>query len=159
MDDFSRTFEVRWSDVDLNGHMRNTAYSEYALDVRVAWLAEGGFGWERLRDLAIGPVLLREEIEYRRELHLGDRIRVDLRALGLSPDASHFQLLHELHRADGKLAARVIIDAAWLDLRARRIAAPPEPLAELLRSAPRAEAFEELPPAGVPATERRRRER
>lgn len=27
---FEKVLEVRWSDVDFNGHLRNTGYSDYA---------------------------------------------------------------------------------------------------------------------------------
>ena len=84
MDRYAKTFTVRWADCDVNGHMRNTAYSEYAIDVRMAFLAEHGFGFEQFVASGFGPVLLREEIDYLRELKLGDTVEVDFTQLGLS---------------------------------------------------------------------------
>ncbi len=143
---YSKSFEVRWADVDLNGHMRNTAYSEYGTDVRVSFFGLRGFSWERFREMGLGPVLLREETEYLRELGLGDRIRVDLEVAGLSPDGARWRVRHGVYRGDGKLAARVTVHGGFLDLGARKLAAPPEALAGVLHAAVRAEDFEMLPP-------------
>jgi hypothetical protein len=40
---FSRTFHVRWGGMDLNVHLRNTAYLDTAVDVRLMYFAENGF--------------------------------------------------------------------------------------------------------------------
>jgi acyl-CoA thioester hydrolase len=145
---YSKTFTVRWADCDANGHMRNTAYSEYGTEVRMAYLTEGGFGFEKFLELRIGPVMLREAVDYLRELRMGARMGVNFTALGLSPDGTRFRLQHEIVRDDGKPAARVVVDGGWMDLQTRRLAPPPPALAELLRAAPRADTWEELPNAG-----------
>jgi acyl-CoA thioester hydrolase len=146
MERYARTFTVRWADCDVNGHMRNTAYSEYAIDVRVAFLAEHGFGHEQLAAAGFGPVLLREEIDYLRELRMNETVEVDFAQLGLSADGSRFRLRHGFTKANGKPAARIVLDGGWMDMRTRRLARPPEALARAFGLAPRAEGFAELPP-------------
>ena len=148
MDRYEKTFTVRWADCDANGHMRNTAYSEYATEVRMAYLTENGFGFEKFLETKVGPVILREEIDYLRELRMGAQITVDFSSLGLSPDGARFKVKHDLTRADGKLAARVTLLGGWMDLHTRRLAPPPEALADLLRALARGEGFEVLPNVG-----------
>ena len=148
MDSYTKTFTVRWSDCDANGHMRNTAYSEYAVEVRLAYLAEHGFGLAELKQHGIGPVLLREEIDYLRECHLGEEVRVTSVTLGLSPDGTRFKMAHDLWKQNGKLAGRVVILAGWLDLEARRLTPPPDALRQAYEKAPRGGPFETLPSAG-----------
>jgi len=144
--EYSRSYEVRWSDADANGHMRHTVYPELGAEVRLAWLAEGGFGWKRFEELGLGPVLLREEIDYLREVGLGGRVRVDLEAVGLSADGGRWKLRHTVYKEDGTAAARILVLGGWLDLTRRRLAVPPAALNELLLSATRAADFAELPP-------------
>ncbi|HEY6105213.1 MAG TPA: hypothetical protein VIV59_04475, partial [Anaeromyxobacteraceae bacterium] len=36
--------------------MRNTAYGDYATDVRIAFFGEAGFGWRRFEELGLAPV-------------------------------------------------------------------------------------------------------
>jgi acyl-CoA thioester hydrolase len=144
--EYARTYELRWSDVDANGHVRHSVYSELGADARIAWLADGGFPWKRLEEIGLGPVLLREELEYRREIGIGERVRIDVRASGLSPDGARWKLRHDLFKEDGSLAGSVTVLGGWLDLSARRLVVPPEPLAELLRATAQAPEFEELAP-------------
>jgi acyl-CoA thioester hydrolase len=146
MDRYTKTFTVRWADCDVNGHMRNTAYSEYAIDVRVAYLGEHGFGLDRMLETGFGPVILREEIDYLREVRLGEGVRVDVTLLGLSPEGARFRFAHDFEKEGGKPCARIVLAGGWLDLRTRRLTAPPEALAEVMRSIPRGEGYEELPP-------------
>lgn len=139
------SFTVRWADCDVNGHMRNTAYSEYAIDVRVAFLDAQGWGFEQFRASGFGPVLLREEIDYLRELKMNETVEVDLTLLGLTADGARFRIAHDFTRADGKRSARIVLDGGWMDMRTRRLAPPPEALAKAFATAPRAEAYAELP--------------
>jgi acyl-CoA thioester hydrolase len=146
MERYAKTFKVRWADCDVNGHMRNTAYSECAIEVRMAYLTEHGFGFDRFVEMGFGPVILREEIDYLREVRLGDSVEVDLAYLGLSPDCARFRFGHDFTRADGKPSARIVIAGGWLDMKTRRLIPAPEPLASVMRAGPRGAGFEELPP-------------
>ncbi len=143
---YTRIFIVRWADCDPNGHMRNTSYSEYAIDTRMAYFAENGFPWARFEELGFGPVILREEIEYLLELKLGDTVEVDFAQLGLSPEGGRWKVRHEFWRPGGKVAGRVVVSGGWLDLRTRKLIDAPEPLRKALEAVPRAEGFAELPP-------------
>ncbi len=146
MERYEKTFTVRWADCDVNGHMRNTSYSEYAIDTRVAFLSEHGFPFSRFVESGIGPVILHEAIDYLREVGLGETITVDLAVLGISPDGARFRFGHDLWLPNRKKAARVIIAGGWMDLELRKLRLPPDDLARVLQEAPRAESFEELKP-------------
>lgn len=148
MDRYTRTFTVRWADCDANGHMRNTAYSEYAIDVRVGFLAEHGCGFDVLAASGFGPVLLREEIDYLREVRMNETVEVDFWQLGMTADRSRWRLRHEFTRADGKPVARLLLDGGWMDLRTRRLAAPPPAIRGALDQAPKDPAWAELPAKG-----------
>lgn len=143
---FTRRFVVRWSDVDANGHLRNTAYSEYASDTRVGLFRALGFDWARLQSLQLGPVLFREELDYRREAAMGDEVIVDALAAGFAPDLSRWSIQHRLWRGDGTEMALVTVTGSWLDRQARKLTVLPHDLAESLRGMPRSSSFVELPP-------------
>ncbi|MBS1108821.1 MAG: hypothetical protein H6Q88_813 [Anaeromyxobacteraceae bacterium] len=142
---FHRRFVVRWADADANGHLRNTAYAEYANDTRVALLASFGYAWTRFQSLQLGPVLFREEIEYRREAAIGEEVLVDALAAGIAPDVSRWSIRHRLWKADGTEMAVVTVLGSWLDLEARRVVAPPADLAAAFHAMPRSEPFVDLP--------------
>jgi acyl-CoA thioester hydrolase len=142
---FARRFVVRWGDADANGHLRNTAFSEYANDTRVALFASLGYPWTRFQSLRLGPVLFREEIDYRREAAIGEEVLVDALSAGLAPDSSRWSIRHRLWKGDGTEMAQVTVTGAWLDLENRKIAAPPHDLAQALQALPRGDPFAELP--------------
>ncbi len=146
MDRYFKTYTVRWADCDANGHMRNTAYSEYGTDTRMSFFSEGGFTFEKFVEAKTGPVLLHESIDYLREVRLGATIEVDLAVLGLSPDGARFALEHDVWLPGRKKAARVVVSGGWMDMDVRKLRLPPHELLGLLRSAPRSEAFEEMKP-------------
>jgi len=141
---FTCPFEVRWGDIDGNRHVRNTAFSEYATHTRFRLLAAHGFDAARLEALRFGPVMMREETRYRRELHLGDCVTVTVRCSGISPDASHWRVHQEVRRDDGKDAALLTIQGGWIHLDTRKLIVPPAELAAVLLALPRTCDFEEL---------------
>lgn len=142
---FTRPFYVRWGDMDLNAHMKNTSYLDICPDVRMMFFAENGFSLREFERLRIGPVILRDELDYHRELKLLDAFTVDLVLAGLSEDGSRFRIRNHFVREDGKTAARVTSTGGWLDLDARRLVVPPDDLLQVLLSMPRSEDFETLP--------------
>jgi acyl-CoA thioester hydrolase len=146
MDRYAKTFTVRWADIDYNGHMRNTSYSEYGTDVRISYLAANGFPFEKFVANRFGPVIMHEALDYLREVHLGQTITVDIAILGLSPDGARFKFEHDLWLPDGKKAARIVLAGGWIDLDKRKLRVPPEELQRAMREGPRTEDFEELKP-------------
>ena len=145
MKPYSKQLYVGWAHLDANGHMANTAYLALCSDVRIFYFAEHGFPPTEFGRLAIGPVILRETLEYRRELRLLDPIEVTLAAEGTSPDGSRWVLVNEFIRSDGQVAARVTSTGGWLDLSARVLIVPPPARADLVRATPRTAAFAEIP--------------
>ena len=125
---FERTLMAGWGDMDFNSHMRNTAFLDKSADVRMMFFAENGFGADEMHRLRVGPVIMKDEVEYFREVHLMDSVRVTLLRAGLAGDGSRFRVRNEFWRMDGTLAARVTSTGGWLDLNARKLVKPPEAL-------------------------------
>jgi acyl-CoA thioester hydrolase len=148
MDRYTKTLTVRWGDCDANGHVRNTVYDEYGVETRLAYFADQGFGYPRMREHRIGPVIFREEIDYLREIGIGETIEIDLCQLGSSPDGAKWKFAHEITKQDGTKAARIVLSGGWMDLDTRKITPAPPALAAAMRNVPRDAAFEELPPLG-----------
>lgn len=145
MDRFTRAFRAGWSDIDVNAHMSNSAYLERSVDVRIQFFHEHGFPVAELMRRQIGPVVMREEIAYYREMHLLDAFQVSLELAGLADDGSRFRLTSEFTRTDGQIAARVTSTGGWLDLKARRLIRPPEDLLAAIHRLTRTADFEVLP--------------
>ncbi|MGX4639991.1 thioesterase family protein [Massilia sp. SYSU DXS3249] len=141
---YTKILVAGWGDMDFNAHMRNTAYLDKSADVRMMYFAEHGFPMSEFARLKLGPVVMRDDVEYFRECRLLDEITVNFGIAGLSEDASRMMLRNEFFR-DGALCARVTSTAGWFDLAARKLAVPPVNLAELLRALEKTGDFVVLP--------------
>ena len=134
-----------WQDLDMNGHMRNAAYLEKAVDVRLSYFASCGFGAGEFARLQVGPVIMSDEARYHREVGLLKALSASMVLAGLADDGGRLRLRNEFHRADGKLAARIDSVGGWLDLAARRLVAPPPAIAVALRGLARSDDYAPLP--------------
>lgn len=141
---YEKTLVAGWGDMDFNSHMRNTAYLDKSADVRMMYFAECGFPMAEFMRLKLGPVVMRDEVEYFRECHLLDEITVTFAMAGLSDDASRMLLRNEFFRK-GVLCARVTSTAGWFDLANRKLTVPPDNLAQPLRDLARTGDFKVLP--------------
>jgi acyl-CoA thioester hydrolase len=90
----------------------------------------------------VGPILLREECVFRREVHFGDAVSIDLSLLKARHDMSRWSIRHHIYKGPDTLAAVITVDGAWIDLNRRKIAAPPEPFRAGFELMPKAEGFE-----------------
>lgn len=142
---YVREFFAGWGTMDFNSHMANTAYLNLAADVRMTFFAEHGFPPSEFRRLALGPVVQKDELEYFREVGLCETVTVTYAVLAMSADGARFVIENEIWRADGQRAAKVRSTGGWLDLRARKLVAPPEALLGAFAQVPRAPGFVELP--------------
>ena len=87
---YVRRVTVGWGDMDFNAHMGNTAYLDKSADVRLLFFAENGFPIEQFMKLRIGPVVMKDEVEYFREANLLDELDISLSLAGLAEDGSRF---------------------------------------------------------------------
>jgi len=141
MEQFEKQIEVRWADVDQNGHVRHSAYYDYGAHVRIAFFNDAGFPNSRMSAMNIGPILFKEECSFLREIRPDDLIRVNLKKGSVNEDASRWSLHHELFNQAGKKVAHISIQGAWLDLEARKLAIPPADLATAMQGLPEGETF------------------
>jgi acyl-CoA thioester hydrolase len=142
---FAKKLMAGWGDMDFNSHMRNTAFLDKAGDVRMLFLSEHGFPMSEFMRLKIGPVVMKDEIAYVKEVLLLEEITVTLSLAGLAEDGSRWILRSDIIRPDGKLAARVNSTGGWLDLAARKLIAPPAALMATWQVLVKTDDFQELP--------------
>lgn len=142
----AQPYAVKWADLDPNGHLRHSAYGDYATDADFALLAGHGFGPARFRELGFGPARLSEETHYFREVLPGETIGIRVFLAGLSPQGERWRVHHEVVAQDGRLVATLRVDGAWLNLRRRALVVPPPELLAIFGDLPRTADFTVLPP-------------
>lgn len=139
-----KEFEAGWRDVDMNGHVANTTYIEYAVDVRVAFFDSCGFPPQDFLKHGFGPVIKSDFVEYFREVLMLERMAVTIENGGFAPDGSRFRVVNSIYKEGRVLAARVTSIGGWLSFKDRKLIEPPDILKNAWSELPRTEDFEEL---------------
>lgn len=111
--------------MDLNGHLRHSAYLDYGALLRTRFLTDHDLPTKKLLDHQIGPIVFREEVFYKREIRMEDKIIGTQILTRARSDYSRWSMQHELIKADGTIAAVINLDGAWLDLSKRKLTTPP----------------------------------
>jgi len=125
--------------------MGNRAYLDKSGDVRMMFFAEHGFPASEFTRLRIGPVILKDTLEYFREIGLLEPFSVSLALGACAEDGSRFEIRNDFTRQDGKRAARVTSTGGWLDLSRRKLVVPPPELVAAIRAMPSTTPFTVLP--------------
>ncbi len=141
---FKKTIEVRWSDIDANGHVTHTAYGTFATHTRVAWMASVDCNMTKLLELGFAAVLLKEQTEYFREIFLGEKVTIELFFAGATTDNSRWKFVHKIYSANNKLSAINTVYGAWIDTSMRRIAPPPQYLIDRVQNLAKTDDFEHI---------------
>jgi len=139
---YSKTFTIRWADLDANIHMRHSAYNDYAAQTRLLFMADNGFGMDWYKEHNVFPVLFREETVFLKEINGNENITIDARLLKMTKDGSRWSIMNRFLKEDGTLAARLTVDGAWMDIVARKLKTPPESLLHLFQQLEKCDEFE-----------------
>lgn len=141
---YKKQFEIRWSDVDANKHLANSAYTNFMSHTRMAFLMEFGFTMKELAIHNIGPVVFYEHMHYFKEAFLGQPIIVSLEVSGLSEDGAFFKFDHNFYNHKGENIAFCEMFGAWIDLKARKMTHLPKALMDLAYKFPKTEDYKVL---------------
>ena len=142
MSSFTFNITTRWSDMDANGHVRNTAFSDFGTQGRIAFLNEYGITMDFWQKLNIGQVLVREELLYKRELRMLDKVTVTCEVRKASRDYKKFVIVQHILNAENKEAAQITTESLWIDMTSRRVVCPPPEMLERMQQMPTSQNFE-----------------
>ncbi len=141
---FSKQFEIRWSDVDANGHLANSAYTNFMSHARMSFFGDHGFSMKTIQKNGLGPVVFYEHMYYFKESFLGTPIQVTIEVSGLSEDGMFFSFDHDFYNHKGEHLAHCQMLGAWIDLKTRKLTGLPQDLLELGEKFPKADSFKLL---------------
>lgn len=141
---YIKDFEIRWNDIDANGHLANAAYINYMSHTRMGFLQEHGFSLIEMNKNGIGPVVFYEHVYYFKESFIGKPIKVSLEVAGLSEDGMFFKFKHNFYNENGENLATADIFGAWMNLKTRKLTSLPDSLLNLAELFPKSDEFKIL---------------
>ncbi|MEU3843744.1 acyl-CoA thioesterase [Streptomyces sp. NPDC028635] len=121
---FSVRISVRGYETDVQGHLNQSVYLQYAEHARWSLLQAAGITQAGLIATGVGPVALETTIRYRRELLAGDE--VDVTCAFEWGGGKTFRIQQTILKTDGTIAAEITAVGGLLDLKARRLVADPQ---------------------------------
>jgi len=125
------TLRVRSTQVDQLGHLNNAAFLEIFEWARWEWAEDGGAGFRRLMaDRGIGPVVVRAEVDFRREVRFHEHVRILTRLEAC--DSRKGIIAQQMLRADGQVAAEASFTFVIIHLAERRVVEMPDEVRGLI---------------------------
>jgi len=141
---YSKTYQIRWSDLDANGHVNYAAYVDAAGDLRYQFFSEHDFPPAKFTELGIGPVYTSLKANFFREVRMGETVTVTLTLSGLSPSGARWKVQHEVLKSNHKKAVSIELEGAILNLSSRKSVQPSPELLQIFNLIPRSTNFEVL---------------
>ncbi|MGI5459174.1 acyl-CoA thioesterase [Streptomyces sp. CA-249302] len=131
---FSVPVAVRGYETDVQGHLNQSVYINYAEHARWSMLRAAGISQAALIGTGVGPVALETTIRYQRELVAGDEVEV---SCGFEwSEGKTFRIQQTIRKKDGTVAAEITAVGGLMDLKARRLVANPGAVFKELASDP-----------------------
>ena len=144
MNEYFRTYEIRWSDLDANGHVNYAVYINAAGDVRYHFFWDHGFPPEKFEEIGMAPVYTAIHAEFLREVRLGETVTINYVVSGLSTGGSRWKVQHDIFKANSKKAVKLEVEGVILNLATRKPTVPTLELLQIFELIPRAKDFEVL---------------
>lgn len=141
---YTKKFEIRWNDIDLNNHLGNSSYVEFMSHTRMSFFKDNGLTLEDMHEYGLGPIVFYEHVNYFKEIHFGDPVIVSLEVKGLSAEGRFVLFEHNFYNEIGENFASCEILFSWIDLKTRKLGLVPNELLNNLKSFPRSEDFKIL---------------
>ena len=142
--EFSIKIGVRWADLDPNFHMLHSKYYDYGATCRMEFLINHGLTPQWMMQNQVGPILFKEQCHFKREVHFGDEISIDLQLIAARKDFSRWSFRHVIKKNGTTTAAIIEVEGAWMDLVKRKLTFPPVLVTGTFSEIPMAEDFKWL---------------
>ncbi|MFJ6833602.1 acyl-CoA thioesterase [Streptomyces sp. NPDC091209] len=131
---FSVPVTVRGYETDVQGHLNQSVYLQYAEHARWSLLHAAGITQAELADRRVGPVVLETTIRYRRELLAGDEVEVTCAFIW--GEGKSFRMEQTIRKTDGTVSAEIAAVCGLMDLAERRLLPGPRDVFKSLATDP-----------------------
>jgi acyl-CoA thioester hydrolase len=144
MEAYTTIYEVRWTDIDANRHVRYSAYIDAAAEQRYRFFNEHDLHPEVFDRMNVGPVYTTLLVNFFREVLLGETLTIQYLLTGLSPSGVRWKVQHLFEKSNGKKAVSISLEGTILNLTTRQPCPPTPEIMAVFQQVPRSKDFEEL---------------
>ncbi len=120
---FRYPLTIRESHLDTFGHVNNATYLALYEEARWELIELGGFGMAKIKELAMGPVILDLNLTFKKELINRDEITITARN-GMMKNSLIFTMHQQMLKADGTICSTLDLSVGLMDMKKRKLIAP-----------------------------------
>lgn len=114
---------IREGHLDSFGHVNNATYLELFEEARWEIITEGGYGFEKIHETQVGPIILELSVRFQREILLRQKILIETQVLEHSGRIG--RLAQTMRNAEsGEVHATAEFKLGLLDMRKRKLIQP-----------------------------------
>lgn len=138
---YLKSYEIRWNDLDANGHLGNSSYIEYMSHTRMSFFTENGFDLHFMKSYGLGPIVINEQIHYFKEYLTQDRVYVGLEVSGMTDDGQFVTIEHNFYNELGRHMAQAEMLFSFINLNTRKLGVIPEEVSSKIKNFPKSKHF------------------
>ncbi len=116
--------QIKSKHIDGYGHVNNAVYLQLFEEARWDWIALGGGSRDMVEELGVGPIVADIEVRFSRELKEGEKIII--RSTRETPLAKVYWLKQVIYKESGEIACKSRYRLAFMDIKKRVLAEPPQ---------------------------------
>lgn len=120
--EFSYQLLIREHHLDSYGHVNNATYLEIFEEARWEIITERGYGYHKVHETGLGPIILEINIKFIKEVVLREKVKITVQA---EPFKGKVGWLHQkMYKEDGALAVEISLLCGFFDLKNRKLINP-----------------------------------
>lgn len=108
--------------LDSYGHVNNATYLSIMEEARWEAITERGYGFQKVHETGLGPVVLEIQLKFLKEIRLREKITITLAVE--SYEGKIFKLRQQIIKDSGEVAADALFVGGFFDLKNRKLIMP-----------------------------------
>jgi acyl-CoA thioester hydrolase len=123
-------YKIRYAETDQMGVVHHGNYALYLEQSRIDWLDCKGLNYSKLEKDGVMLPVLKMEIEYKRPLHFGETVRVNIHCV--EEPRARIKFDYKLYNNNDELVALARVELAFISATTRRPIRCPQSVLKLL---------------------------
>ena len=128
---YSKKFKITEKDIDINKHLRDSTYIDYANKTKWSFFEDNGI-LEIFKEENIGPIAFEIKIEFKKEIFLHEEIKVTQWLDYFSNDHRKWRLINNIYKENGDISAIITTFGSYLHLIKRKVVSPPKVIRDIM---------------------------
>jgi thioesterase-3 len=113
---------IREHHLDSYGHVNNATYVQILEEARWESITLKGYGYEKVQETKLGPVILEVSVKFRKELKLREKVKV---SVDPQPMRGKIGVIKQsILKEDGSVALEGLVTYGMFDLNSRKLVDP-----------------------------------